>query len=514
MALDATDMVMNHNLRLLMSQLETMEELVDHEYKPSNIKSHSSVDALFLFSSFVASKQQITHLAGQLFFHIQEYNKIKECLKIRCDTSSGPTPGPNDMRMMARRAPPIYRCPDEVLACIFEAIAEDGSHLMQPLLLVNKQFHQVVMDSPRLWTKIFLYINDRLEEANQLSKPYIKTCLLRSKNIPLDIRLDYRSIEGVHNFLYTIIYDCLIQCMEQQEVNNFLNFDMDDVDCFLYERKVDHALDLIGLLTDKERATTQRWGSLVVSLPQMDIIAGENIWKMITGTETPKLRALDINAEGIFGDTYFWDDEYRESPLKAFPDVSTVFHLSMKGVTDSLESMNLALLKTLDIQLDLNYRAISCCKSLQELTLGCTEYLQLPPNHATVIQLPLLTSLTLMGKLSILEPFTFHLPRLENLCLSKPTDLYIPYIKAPHVRLISGQENDISADDETYYLSLLPFSAITSLEIQADEVELAERYYAILCTVQRQGLLHSSLRSIEVKGVGFVDLTHRKHISV
>ncbi|KAG8831508.1 hypothetical protein FRC18_006431 [Serendipita sp. 400] len=492
-----------------------MEELIDHEYKPSNIKAHSSVDALFLFSSFVASKQQITHLAGQLFFHIQEYHKIKECLKNRCDTSSGPTPGPNDMRMMARRAPPIYRCPNEVLACIFEAISEDGSHLMQPLLLVNKRFHHVVMDYPRLWTKIFLCINDSLEEVNQLSEPYIKTCLLRSMDVPLDIRLDYHSIGDADAFLWTNMRDSLIQCLGGKEkADEFVSsIDIFGLGCPLYEQRLDHALNLISLLTDpdQEKVSTQRWGSLVVSLPRSNIFAGIRIWETITKMGTPKLHTLVIYGDDGYADFSFqdvegWDDW--GSPPEVFPDLSTVVHLSIKDVTAALVPVNLTLLKSLDIQLNLNHKVLSHCKFIQELTIGCTEYPRISPDHATVIQLPLLTSLTLIGKLALLELFTFQLPRLDKLCLSRPTDLYVPSIKAPHVQLISDPTTVKSVIEETDYLALLAtFSAIISLEIQVDNTEISKRYYATLCTIQREGLLPNSLRSIEVKGIGFVNLT-------
>ncbi|KAG8756554.1 hypothetical protein FRC14_002951 [Serendipita sp. 396] len=506
MELDTSEIAMNASLHLLAAQLQTMEELFDPSYQSPNVKAHLSTDTLFMFSSFITSTQQIANLARQLTHQIQEHREIKKRLKIQCDISTAATSAFNDMRTMARTAPAIYRCPVEILNYIFEDIAEEGSHLMLPLLLVNKRFHRLVVHNTRLWTKIFLHLDGRLEEVNRLSEPYIETCLQRSKDALLDIRLEYNSIQGTDRFIHAIALDHLSQFITEKEAADFLSvadyFD-GEINCPLYEQKVNHALDLVRLLVGRKGVNLQRWGSLVVSLPEWTFDAEIKVWKMITITATPNLHTLAIEV----GD--YFEDLLDENGLAAFPDLSGVVHLSMKGVTNLLVPANFASLKSLDIQLRLNHDILPHCKSLQDLTIRATWLPRTSPQTVTDIGLPLLTSLTLIGELAKLEFFQFCLPRLDHLCLYGQTDSYIPNIHAPHVQLISGPSTVKSAEEVTDYLSRLlsTFRATISLEIQADSVEISERYHATLCNMWREKQLHRSLRSIKVGGIGSLDLT-------
>ncbi|KAG9056847.1 hypothetical protein FS842_009367 [Serendipita sp. 407] len=499
---------MNKNLRLLASRLQTMEELVDPEYQPLSAENRLD-DALF--SSFATSQQRIAELAKQLVSHIQEYNELKQALQFQHDVSSSSKVTLNNRQMMPRKAAPIDRCPDEVLVHIFGVIAGGGSHLMRSLLLVDTRFHHLVMNNTRLWTKISLRFDQKLKEINHLSHRYVDTCLLRSRESPLNICLDYSLLQDPDSFLFLAISDRLAGLVENAELDDFMS-SLDifnrDVYCPPYEENMNHISDLVGLLAGQEGTNAQRWSSLVLSLPKYDFMSGRKVWDIITRLDTPNLRTLELQ-DHIYLQNYLWEIGDEEG-IKAFRNLSSITHLSMKGEIDKLAPVNFTLLKRLDFDFLLNSNALSQCESLQELTIHCSEGHRISPEIGTNIQLPLLTSLTLTGYLAILRPFQFHLPRLEHLCFSRPIGLYIPSIEASHVQLVFGWHFESDGIDvrKLFFTELLKtFGATVSLEIQTDEFELAEDCNLILCAMLRQGRLPSSLQSIELSGFGSLDLT-------
>ncbi|KAG8819703.1 hypothetical protein FRC17_010360 [Serendipita sp. 399] len=70
--------------------------------------------------------------------------------------------------------------PNETMFDIFQHLVADGSHRLEPLLLVNKRFHALVMSTPSLWCNIVIKFDATLRESNGLSARYIHSCIERS----------------------------------------------------------------------------------------------------------------------------------------------------------------------------------------------------------------------------------------------------------------------------------------------------------------------------------------------
>ncbi|KAG8798850.1 hypothetical protein FRC18_008517, partial [Serendipita sp. 400] len=310
-----------------------MEELVDPEYQPLSAENRLD-DALF--SSFATSQQRIAELAKQLVSYIQEYNELKQALQFQHDVSSSSKFTLNNRQMMPRKAPPIDRCPDEVLLHIFGTIAGGGSHLMRSLLLVDKRFHHLVMHNTRLWTKISLCFDRRLKEVNHLSHRYVDTCLLRSRESLLNICLDYSPLQDSDTFLFEAIHDRLAGLVENAELDDFASFEIfgRDVFCPLYEQNINHILDLVSLLAGQGGANAQRWSSLVLSLPENEFVLGRKVWDIITRLDTPNPRTLELHGN-VHLQNSLWKAEDEEG-VKTFRNPSSITHLSMRGEIDKL----------------------------------------------------------------------------------------------------------------------------------------------------------------------------------
>ncbi|KAG8805155.1 hypothetical protein FRC17_005706, partial [Serendipita sp. 399] len=95
----------------------------------------------------------------------------------------------------------ISRCPDDALSYIFEYVVEEGSHLIRPILFVNKRFNLLATSNPILWRKISLTFDRDMTECNSLSVAYVNICYERSGNMLLDIFVDCRDIPGEGAFI-------------------------------------------------------------------------------------------------------------------------------------------------------------------------------------------------------------------------------------------------------------------------------------------------------------------------
>ncbi|KAG8813945.1 hypothetical protein FRC19_002089, partial [Serendipita sp. 401] len=120
-----------------------------------------------MVSSLSSYEQQIASLSQQLCSQIEEYRGLRAPL-IEYSKAASSLQARSSLDK-AETLSPISRCPNEVLDYIFQLIAEDGSHNLRPLLMMNKRLYRIIVSNPNLWTKIFIKIDEELQEVNSLS---------------------------------------------------------------------------------------------------------------------------------------------------------------------------------------------------------------------------------------------------------------------------------------------------------------------------------------------------------
>ncbi|KAG8851473.1 hypothetical protein FRC20_001749 [Serendipita sp. 405] len=244
-----TFLSMKDSLELLLPQLQVFQSF--------DVLSSIGSLANEMMTSISTYEQQIAELSRQLCSKMQQYANLRASIDKNC-LSYPATEDSEAIKEMSSGSSPISRCPDVILESIFEAVAEEGSHNILSLLTVSKRFHRLAMSNPLLWRKIFITINDNLTEINSLSVPYIKACLERSGDAPLDVILDCDELPGGHEFMRNYIYDLLDRSVEseqdREDISSHLagefrdDEDGDGWDFPLYERKLEPLLDIIHAL--------------------------------------------------------------------------------------------------------------------------------------------------------------------------------------------------------------------------------------------------------------------------
>jgi F-box-like len=102
------------------------------------------------------------------------------------------------------KAPPIHRCPDEILCLFFEEfvfvpyfVLPHYHHHIRRLLLVCRRWYTLVTNTARLWARIDASGLDLFDIGARKSLfPYIFACLNRSKNLPITVHLDMQGLSN------------------------------------------------------------------------------------------------------------------------------------------------------------------------------------------------------------------------------------------------------------------------------------------------------------------------------
>ncbi|KAG8799519.1 hypothetical protein FRC16_004941, partial [Serendipita sp. 398] len=219
------------------------------------------------FPDLSSHERQITNFSHQLASKIWEYVDFRARL-----TSS-----------------PVSRCPDIVLSFIFESLAEEGTHKIVPLLMVNKRFHRLVMSNRLLWRNISIEINECLDEVNSLTASYVHACLERSANVSLDVNLNCSAMWDQGFFLKSYAkkvvrnllteygayhhFDILFSKYIEDDID--IDSDDDDDELTFYNQKMKEALVIINSLRGRDGTQTRRWRSAILDFSNLDRVFRE-----------------------------------------------------------------------------------------------------------------------------------------------------------------------------------------------------------------------------------------------
>ncbi|KAG8819308.1 hypothetical protein FRC17_010483 [Serendipita sp. 399] len=307
------------------------------------------VDAMPLIESF---QQSILDLSRTLDDTIRRYSLLLGSL----------------MSSSKRTTPSL---PNETIVDIFRHLVADGSHRLEPLLLVNKRFHALVMSTPSLWCNIVIKFDATLRESSGLSARYIHSCIERSQNFPLDVNLKVTATKPSESAL------SILQVVKE-EVPRFSD-------------AIEQVINVVNGTDGLNKAAF--FGSRMAKLDVVrDSLAGKegihmNRWRSLKFSSPPPYIHEDYDAE-----------------LDVFWRILRLFKFKMPN----LETF------TLDNSL------------LEQIPM----YYDFFPDLSAVVDLPSLRKLTLRGEVCGLKHFTFWTPTLESLTLDCGYIMGIPKVPA------------------------------------------------------------------------------------
>ncbi|KAG8819910.1 hypothetical protein FRC17_010304 [Serendipita sp. 399] len=503
-----------NDLSFLSAQLEEIEAL------EASQPVGSVTDALTF--SLSACERRIIDLTGQLRRRIEEYRSLKTIDLDHREASPVSLVVRQAPNVVTTRAPPISRCPDEILGYIFEDVVEEGSHKTRPLLTVNKQFHRVVMTNPLLWRKIFLKIDSELQEINSLSTSYVEACLERSGKILLDIVVDCRSVPPPDDFMQYYIpnrpYDPIDDTEDRVDIDNYVRYLLKnhsrynyipapDLEFTIYKRKLDEALYALYILAE---TCGHRWRSAEFACSDGYEIMDKMTELILATGEMTNLQALKF--------------DYRDQYGPTFPETgwSKVTEFSITGAVELCwVPLNFELLTMLEFKLSVSYHSttlnlatLNRCATLRELIMDCKwvydgfddifgdDMFDDNPKSQAIdgdVHLPLLTSLALKGSIDSVASIRFQLSRLEHYSL-EPSDKF-PLIDAPHVEYNSrGQRNQ---NDLNSLFSAIKTTVLLTIKHAGSPSETL----AWIHDMKTKNSLPACLERVVVVGAGSLDLT-------
>ncbi|KAG8819310.1 hypothetical protein FRC17_010485 [Serendipita sp. 399] len=398
---------------------QTLDHLEDPKKQLLLVSSQSSMtaraaDTISLIETF---QQSIFDLSQTLNGTIQRYSTLVASL-------------------MLSHKRTIISLPNEMILEILQFLVADGSHRLQPLLLVNKRFHALVTSAPSLWCKISIKFDQALQECNDLSVRYIEACIKNSKNFLLDVDLDMIDIPHPS--------DCAASILEvvKKEVPHFSDvidraiYLVREIDADLHNsapftRRLANFDALRHAIAGEEGIHMRRWRSFKCLLPSFlylhgysDFDTGDMI-RPFFEYKMPNLESFTLNIPFLV--------EYADSDVR-LPDLSSIRHLNLLDDYEfQLASFSRHLLTTAVVYLCEyeagNMEVFSGCGALQELTIEYLDFLSLGEIPEDV-ELPSLRKLTLGGYVHTLKHVTFRTPCLEKLTLRCGCEEAIPKVRA------------------------------------------------------------------------------------
>ncbi|KAG8826964.1 hypothetical protein FRC17_008030 [Serendipita sp. 399] len=483
---------MKHSLSSLFVRLQTIESLEAVQYTSSI--SDPAV-------SLSDCEQKIADLSRQLCSKIDDYLGIRESLP---GSSTAPVASPVSFS-------PISLCPDEVLGHIFEALIKGGSHNLRPLLTVNRRFHRLIMSAPRLWRKIFIYIDLCLEDVNSLSTSWVTACLERSGEVLLDIVMNCDGIRHISEFLEHYAFETLetidLEEKDKKDVIRHMSHacsvlednGIPEYECQFYDRKMDMVVDIVHALMSQ----AHRWASAIISPP--DLSYTEKGAREMFTCRMPNLQSLQI-------DYYDFARLSELIPDSPWPKL-TKFAFTSYIIDLSNAYLNLAQLRSLTFmhsteRFDFsNMSILSGCASLQELDIRC-ETMNKKESHPPIdVHISSLKSLSLSGEVDSISYVHFILPVLEQWDLRCDLHRYIPDIDARHV----SWKNVRCREEITIEGELNGITRLFSRLRKAVSVTLKGLKHPKSCIMRFGGMkaagtFSENLRRIEVVGVATIDL--------
>lgn len=311
---------------------------------------------------------------------------------------------------------PIHKCPDEVLLHIFSRYLETplGSHRSQHpyirrLLLMCKRWNYVIMNTSSLWARIEIIdpyaLFDYPNKKSLVS--YIKACVQRSKELPLDVELDLSFLPNVNAYIAKAIYNCDERILSGANGCDFASAieeaDFEDCCSRQYNRQWNTASD--SIFGDESGNTILgRYRMLKLTLPP-DRFDYAGVLKGLR-VPFPQLVSLKLmNTQ---------DDE-----LYAFTELPVVENLEFDYLSLGAFKVLPSRLKHLSMGMSSNFRVkdLSPFRLLQTLKMTFVYLFDMNEKAPVTVQLPDLHTLSLVGTYNPLRGLDFHLPSLNLLII-------------------------------------------------------------------------------------------------
>jgi F-box-like len=342
---------------------------------------------------------------------------------------------------------PILTCPPEVLSMVFHFYLRENPRLVRRLLLVCKQWYNLVVHDPRMWNRISVTVPNEwdIESAAVPIERRIKCCLQRSGTLLLDLDLDLSNLRSAEDQLIEKIRMCFIHEVSEDDWDTIYDWTegLDTQELVKSPTTTTYQPEsifkVVHQLVGNRGEIMTRWGSLKLQLSEFNMPLVMDIWQ-IFAWPAPNLSRMVIRCSEDMGD-------YDELAV-GFPETSSLKHLDIRSLYNigSLEFLKLAncSLESLVIYCGVQYwDSIDISRFTQLQRLEITDYYSdIDYVDKYTLHLPKLGHLILNGDVKYLDAVDFHVPVLDVLDFLRwdhPRSVFqpLPELQSLHVRWIN-----------------------------------------------------------------------------
>lgn len=202
----------------------------------------------------------------------------------------------------------IQACPIELLNEIFLHFLTNEACKVTSLLTICKSWYHIIVYSPIFWTKIRLSISkgNIKGEPSQLCFPmrHLRLYLNRSKNMPLDIHINWATVQLRDAFNQDeckTFLDLLRQTIHRWRFFEFIlpvHYDLSREVCKIFQGSAPNLVEL-HLRNFEYRATQSILWSDLPKMKVMTLDSGYAMKEMVALTSFPALTALNIDLHGF-----------------------------------------------------------------------------------------------------------------------------------------------------------------------------------------------------------------------
>jgi F-box-like len=325
----------------------------------------------------------------------------------------------------------VRAMPPEILSIIFGFYVKAKPRLIRRLMLVCKQWHDVAINNPQLWTSIGieagLYDGEFQYGAKRL-RPFVRACVQRSGTALLHIDLDFGFFSSWDQHVERELISTLSNLFPEAEGEIYQWVHEQDWSWCMENGDGDppgHHNHLLELLHDL--GPKSRWGSLKLVCPDDADLAAE-IWAILVG-DTPNLTSLSISEWPLL--------DFSEEQDMTFSNLSSLKSLKVSDI-EILQFLDLpSSLETLEVQAMFDEADIETLNRLAGLRtlkiLPLFDYASSPTKVSIPLNLSELRNLHLLKPLSGTAQIKYKLPALQDLFLVGRFADSLPDVQPAHV---------------------------------------------------------------------------------
>ena len=322
---------------------------------------------------------------------------------------------------------PIRRCPPEVLGMIFRFLTVDFENL-NAISLVCKQWHDLVLQEPQLWSTIQVKLPDKewnMRSWSRSSRSYIRKHLERSRSSRVKVELEFSSLRMITGQLIEML---------SNGVRDITRYALSDADqstimdwlCDLYYGDLEdgleivsnwdpyYVIDLVEEFIDPDGQFMGRLDNLSIHFPRNTVAI--SLWEKLAA------HTGNFSYFSLVGLDYDILDEFYagDPPIWELPNVKTLCVFGLPNWPHFL-SLNPASLQKLSIDMSLDkilFSELARFGQLRSLDMRLHEIKdRISTSKEYSMSFPLLEDLGLIGDIQHLRQLKFKCPNLTQLAL-------------------------------------------------------------------------------------------------